>query len=475
MDPAHVSRLKEEQERSLEETLVRIKKWEKFDDDYTALQDRLRTLPDKVSQNIMVPFGPVAFMPGQIVHTNEIMVLLGDNWFAERSAKQACEIIDRRKEHLNSMLSDLAKQRHLLESRLGFTSELKDMSEGKGDLVDIREEYDPEKEAKWREERKRKKRSAAAASRESKPQEDSDPSAHEASLETPPIQREDQVEQSSIIDGPLQGEDPKDSSPKPRVQGSKGTVGERNWEAGLTEEEIWMGGVRGVMSEEELWARLDELERQEEVLDELALMSDGEVEPTDEDNNERHASNNEGRHVRWSDEQNSDNGNDDSDPQVKAATITFKHTEQASNDDKISLKSSTSGINPTEIPTAAVSPADIYNQYVSLPAQSPEGATPITEIAPDNHSQPLKSILKHNPKSHLVSGVKGGEGMQRKAAKNPVILPSPLSAFSGQVTERADASANQNAAVVVPPESPETKSAQPKRVSRFKAARQQQR
>ena len=43
-----------------------------------------------------VPFGKLAFMPGQLVHTNEILVLLGDNWFVERSAKQAAEIVDRR-------------------------------------------------------------------------------------------------------------------------------------------------------------------------------------------------------------------------------------------------------------------------------------------------------------------------------------------------------------------------------------------
>jgi unconventional prefoldin RPB5 interactor 1 len=43
-----------------------------------------------------VPFGAMAFMPGQLQHTNEIMVLLGDDWFVERSAKQACEIVDRR-------------------------------------------------------------------------------------------------------------------------------------------------------------------------------------------------------------------------------------------------------------------------------------------------------------------------------------------------------------------------------------------
>ena len=35
-------------------------------------------------------------MPGQLIHTNEIIVLLGDNWFAERSAIQATEIAKRR-------------------------------------------------------------------------------------------------------------------------------------------------------------------------------------------------------------------------------------------------------------------------------------------------------------------------------------------------------------------------------------------
>ena len=43
-----------------------------------------------------VPFGSLAFMPGQLVHTNEILVLLGDNYFVERSAFQAVEIVSRR-------------------------------------------------------------------------------------------------------------------------------------------------------------------------------------------------------------------------------------------------------------------------------------------------------------------------------------------------------------------------------------------
>ena len=43
-----------------------------------------------------IPVGDIAFLPGKIVHTNEIMVLLGDNWFVEQSAVQASAIAERR-------------------------------------------------------------------------------------------------------------------------------------------------------------------------------------------------------------------------------------------------------------------------------------------------------------------------------------------------------------------------------------------
>lgn len=36
-------------------------------------------------------------MPGQLHHTNEILVLLGDNWFVKRTANQAHDIVDRRR------------------------------------------------------------------------------------------------------------------------------------------------------------------------------------------------------------------------------------------------------------------------------------------------------------------------------------------------------------------------------------------
>jgi hypothetical protein len=51
--------------------------------------NKLETITDKTTHEVMVPFTKKAFMPGRLVHTNEILVLLGDNWFVERSAKQA--------------------------------------------------------------------------------------------------------------------------------------------------------------------------------------------------------------------------------------------------------------------------------------------------------------------------------------------------------------------------------------------------
>ena len=48
------------------------------------------------------------------------------------------------------MTEDLQKQKRLLEDRLGFVKDMKETVEGKGDVVEIREDYDAEKEAKWR-------------------------------------------------------------------------------------------------------------------------------------------------------------------------------------------------------------------------------------------------------------------------------------------------------------------------------------
>ncbi|XP_012881799.1 PREDICTED: unconventional prefoldin RPB5 interactor 1 isoform X1 [Dipodomys ordii] len=135
-----VARLREEQEKVVTSCQEKIQHWKKVDDDYSALQERLSTLPDKLSYNIMVPFGPFAFMPGKLVHTNEVTVLLGDNWFAKCSAKQAVGLAEHRKEHVRKTIDDLTKVMKNFESRVEFTEDLQKMSDAAGDIVDIRED-----------------------------------------------------------------------------------------------------------------------------------------------------------------------------------------------------------------------------------------------------------------------------------------------------------------------------------------------
>ncbi len=92
-------------------------------------------------------------------------------------------------------------------------------------------------------------------------------------------------------------------------------------------------------------------------------------------------------------------------------------------------KESPSACAPSEMPTTLHSPADIYKQFLTATGQHPGGGTQLKEAAhcDETHgqSQPLKSILKSGPRSHLVRAPGELEGMQRKETKSHVILPAP--------------------------------------------------
>ncbi|XP_039552326.1 unconventional prefoldin RPB5 interactor 1 [Passer montanus] len=213
LSAALVGRLRREHEKVVTGCQEKIQHWKKVESDYEALQERLQTLPDKLSYDVMVPFGPLAFMPGKLVRTNEITVLLGDNWFSKCSAKQAIELVEHRKKHVRKALDDLQKVMKNFESRAEFTEDLQKMSDAAGEYVDIREEIEDdsiETKGKYR----------TAHKPHSKPK----------------------VSNVFEVDFPVNGNDMK---PMGRFQ-----------------------------SEEELWARLEELERQEEILGELDRMSD---------------------------------------------------------------------------------------------------------------------------------------------------------------------------------------------------------
>lgn len=151
VDPSSLQKLQDEHKNSIDQSKAKAKIWAKHKEEYKVLQQKLSTIADKTEYNVMVPFGGnKAFFEGQLIHTNEIMVLLGDNWFVERSAKQASEICQRRLSRCDEMLEKIDKEIALYQSWQREANQLGlDSQRGEGN-IEIREPYDEEQEAKWR-------------------------------------------------------------------------------------------------------------------------------------------------------------------------------------------------------------------------------------------------------------------------------------------------------------------------------------
>ncbi|PSN41381.1 hypothetical protein C0J52_17509 [Blattella germanica] len=124
--------------------------WIKVRDEHLSLRSHLVVLPEKLSQEVMVPIGSKALMRGKMVHTNEILVCLGDGWFVKQTAKRAAEICNRRIQLCENMLKDLERERDLLSNRRQIP--LEQDAFGAVNRDEILEPYDEQKEAQWREE-----------------------------------------------------------------------------------------------------------------------------------------------------------------------------------------------------------------------------------------------------------------------------------------------------------------------------------
>lgn len=101
-----LTRLLEKQQEEIGSSNKKIELWNKYKSDYGDLKKLIDSMKDKIKHPYKIPVAgsQLALVPGHIVHTNEITVLLGDNYFALRTAKQANQIIDRRLNNIQEML-----------------------------------------------------------------------------------------------------------------------------------------------------------------------------------------------------------------------------------------------------------------------------------------------------------------------------------------------------------------------------------
>ncbi|KAL3317332.1 uri1, prefoldin-like chaperone [Cichlidogyrus casuarinus] len=154
-----LSRLLREQKSALESTVSKITTVENYIEDYERVLFKLSEQIKHFSQRKLIPFGPKCYVWGKIVHTNEVRVHLGADYYADVSVFQANKLLHRRIKNLNSTLDELKQQRKLLLDRESYvTTQLSgktpfaDSSEEKE--ADIVEEFDPIREAEWREKHK---------------------------------------------------------------------------------------------------------------------------------------------------------------------------------------------------------------------------------------------------------------------------------------------------------------------------------
>jgi len=150
-DKAGLLKLQEGVEKKLDENRIQNKKILEHKKRYETLEERLSTLPDKISHQVMIPFTTKAFMPGKLIHTNEIQVLLGENYFIECSAKHAKEICGRRKAECDKMMKELEKELELVE---GWRTQTNQFRLDKDNCKEITEHYSEQQLDDWRKKHK---------------------------------------------------------------------------------------------------------------------------------------------------------------------------------------------------------------------------------------------------------------------------------------------------------------------------------
>jgi prefoldin alpha subunit len=92
----------------------------------------LQRLPTKLRHDVMVPLGRHAFMPGHLTRTNEVMVHLGDQYYAEVTAAAAAGIVSRKAALVAEGIAKAQQQLAALRGRLDVSAASLDGGEGSG-------------------------------------------------------------------------------------------------------------------------------------------------------------------------------------------------------------------------------------------------------------------------------------------------------------------------------------------------------
>ncbi|CAN6876774.1 unnamed protein product [Brassica oleracea] len=93
----------------------------------------------------LVPLGKIAFFPGRLIHTNECLVFLGENYYTDRTSKQTVDVLRRRDKTLQSQIHSLKAEIDDFQTEASFFANT--ASEAAEGVLEIREEYEEEEDS----------------------------------------------------------------------------------------------------------------------------------------------------------------------------------------------------------------------------------------------------------------------------------------------------------------------------------------
>ncbi|KAJ3233942.1 uri1, prefoldin-like chaperone [Chytriomyces hyalinus] len=116
----NIARYQQQVEQLIAKAEQDLERCKQHEQDYASLAKFLQSAPLTIRRNYNVPIGKLAFMKGHIIHTNEVLVSLGDNWFVDQSVAQAKGIVKRRKEYAADNTRAKNEEIEQLKKRLNF-------------------------------------------------------------------------------------------------------------------------------------------------------------------------------------------------------------------------------------------------------------------------------------------------------------------------------------------------------------------
>uniref|UniRef100_A0A0D3B508 NADP-dependent oxidoreductase domain-containing protein n=1 Tax=Brassica oleracea var. oleracea TaxID=109376 RepID=A0A0D3B508_BRAOL len=108
---------------------------QRFVDENDNLISLVKKLPEKLHHNIMA---------SRLIHTNECLVFLGENYYTDRTSKQTVDVLRRRDKTLQSQIHSLKAEIDDFQTEASFFANTAlEAAEG---VLEIREEYEKEEE-----------------------------------------------------------------------------------------------------------------------------------------------------------------------------------------------------------------------------------------------------------------------------------------------------------------------------------------